>query len=462
MDVEITCTCQDRTPGSTRVPIRVEKSQPQVCKYTPVPAARNFKTCKAGETADPISVIIQGDNCPFQPQIIEGGDWFDLTPCGGTNCNSFTPHAKQENNSGVPRTGKVKISDDCIVPITQPECPVTPTCPPPHLISTTPSPLTFTYLGGTGTILWSLPENCSCTNIFTVGNIVKNINTTTVGTTGGITTYKTVFTVDSTSSSFDQDATVWICLISVGVTQQHQPPNPPQTCNDPDATNNGQVGQCTYAPPSVDVNANPANITAGNASTLSWTYSNAHNGCTMSGDWSGNKPASRDPVSGSQSTGTLTTAKTYSYTLTCSGKGGSRSDTATVTVTAPPPTLATLSWRFCVGSPANLGQCNASGGDKASNYTAAHNSVYAIYAMINHAGRAGCTVSGSITSNIGSGSNSLSEKQEASLPSPIWLGYGIETNVGAGNYPVFFNFVERCSGFPDNPMSGSTTIVVSP
>jgi hypothetical protein len=60
---------------------------------------------------------------------------------------------------------------------------------------------------------------------------------------------------------------------------------------------------------------------------LSWTSNNA-NSCYASGDWSGTKP-----LSGSESTGNLTSSKTY--TITCSGPGGSASDSVTVNVASP-------------------------------------------------------------------------------------------------------------------------------
>jgi len=61
-----------------------------------------------------------------------------------------------------------------------------------------------------------------------------------------------------------------------------------------------------------------------NSADLSWTSYNA-NYCYASGDWSGTKS-----LSGSQTTGTLTSSKTY--TITCTGSGGSISDSVTVNV----------------------------------------------------------------------------------------------------------------------------------
>ena len=90
------------------------------------------------------------------------------------------------------------------------------------------------------------------------------------------------------------------------------------------------VGTAPTAGPTVAQSANPASITSGGASTLSWTSTNATL-CTASGAWSGTKA-----TSGSQSTGNLTATATYS--LACTGAGGSASQSATVTVTPPSTT----------------------------------------------------------------------------------------------------------------------------
>lgn len=125
-------------------------------------------------------------------------------------------------------------------------------------------------------------------------------------------------------------------------------------------------------PPTVDIKANgsdgPVTIGFNSSANLSWSSQNADN-CTASGAWSGSKN-----TSGSQSTGNLTSSKTY--TITCTGQGGSDSDSVTVNVQqAPePPTVdikangsngpitigfnsdATLSW-----TSANASSCGASG-----------------------------------------------------------------------------------------------------
>ncbi|MDH3314149.1 MAG: fibronectin type III domain-containing protein [Gammaproteobacteria bacterium] len=76
----------------------------------------------------------------------------------------------------------------------------------------------------------------------------------------------------------------------------------------------------------VSLAANPTSVTSGGSSTLTWSSTNTTS-CTASGAWSGSMA-----ISGSQSTGALTTSS--SYTLTCTGSGGSASASATVTVSA--------------------------------------------------------------------------------------------------------------------------------
>jgi hypothetical protein len=91
------------------------------------------------------------------------------------------------------------------------------------------------------------------------------------------------------------------------------------------------------AAPVVSLQASPTTVTSGGTATLTWSSENA-TVCTASGAWTGN-----ENVSGSETTGPLTTSSTY--TLTCSGAGGSTVQSATVTVTAAANNgTATLSW----------------------------------------------------------------------------------------------------------------------
>lgn len=82
--------------------------------------------------------------------------------------------------------------------------------------------------------------------------------------------------------------------------------------------------------PQVSLTANPTSIAYEASSQLTWNSTNATS-CTGQGDWSGNKP-----LTGTQSTGSLTSNKTY--TLRCTNTDGvAASSTATVQVAAAPP-----------------------------------------------------------------------------------------------------------------------------
>jgi hypothetical protein len=89
-------------------------------------------------------------------------------------------------------------------------------------------------------------------------------------------------------------------------------------------------------PISVDIKANgldgPITIPYNSSAKLTWTSQNA-NSCTASGAWSGTKS-----TSGSESTGNLTSCKTYN--ITCSGPEGSASDSVTINISENNPPIA--------------------------------------------------------------------------------------------------------------------------
>jgi len=89
-------------------------------------------------------------------------------------------------------------------------------------------------------------------------------------------------------------------------------------------------------PINVDIKANgsdgPITIPYNSSANLTWTSSNADS-CTASGAWSGTKP-----TSGSGSTGSLTSSKTYN--INCSGPEGSSSDSVTVNISENNPPIA--------------------------------------------------------------------------------------------------------------------------
>jgi hypothetical protein len=83
--------------------------------------------------------------------------------------------------------------------------------------------------------------------------------------------------------------------------------------------------------PTVNISANPATVSSGSSSTLTWSSTNTTS-CTASGAWTGSQATS----------GTLAVSptSTSTYTLSCTGAGGSTNGSATVTVntiTPPPP-----------------------------------------------------------------------------------------------------------------------------
>ncbi len=100
--------------------------------------------------------------------------------------------------------------------------------------------------------------------------------------------------------------------------------------------------------PTVTLTANPAQLTVGESSTLTWSSTNASS-CTASGGWSGSKA-----TSGSQS---VKPSSTVTYTLTCSNATSSAqasakvvvASVATVSIAATPSEIpqgssSTLSW----------------------------------------------------------------------------------------------------------------------
>ncbi|MFC4307984.1 hypothetical protein ACFPN2_02720 [Steroidobacter flavus] len=91
-----------------------------------------------------------------------------------------------------------------------------------------------------------------------------------------------------------------------------------------------KVSDSTPAPV-VTLSASPTSVTAGQSSTLTWSATNATS-CTASNGWSGSKT-----VSGTQSTGALSTSSNTTYALECVGPGGRSSASVTVSVTVPTP-----------------------------------------------------------------------------------------------------------------------------
>jgi hypothetical protein len=136
------------------------------------------------------------------------------------------------------------------------------------------------------------------------------------------------------------------------------------TCTGASGTTAAAATTITVDPlPAVTLSATPSAVASGDASQLIWSSTNAAS-CTASGGWSGALPAN-----GSQSTGPLTTGKTYS--IVCTGIGGTTAPVAAAVTILPVPTatLAAAPTAVAAGGTAaltwtstNATACTASGG----------------------------------------------------------------------------------------------------
>ena len=86
------------------------------------------------------------------------------------------------------------------------------------------------------------------------------------------------------------------------------------------------VGVTILPAPTLTLSASPTSVASGSASTLTWSSSNATS-CLASSGWSGTKA-----VSGTTSTGALTTDSTF--TLSCSGDGGTTTKSVSIVVSS--------------------------------------------------------------------------------------------------------------------------------
>jgi hypothetical protein len=95
------------------------------------------------------------------------------------------------------------------------------------------------------------------------------------------------------------------------------------TCTGPGGTASDSAIVTVLAAPTVTLTADPATITSGQSSTLTWSSTGATT-CTASGGWAGTKT-----TSGTQS---VSPTGTTTYTLACTGAGGTTTRSVTVTV----------------------------------------------------------------------------------------------------------------------------------
>ncbi len=203
--------------------------------------------------------------------------------------------------------------------------------------------------------------------------------------------------------------------------------------------------------PTVHLTASPSSITSGGSATLSWTSLNATS-CTASGAWAGT-----EGLSGSQSTGALSTTKTY--VLTCAGAGGSAVQSAIVTVTpqpaatvqlsATPSTVAsgsasTLSW-----STTNASACTASGAWSGSKATSGSQSTGALSA--NSTFTLTCTGGGS--------SASQSTTVSVTQPAPtVSLSASPSTVTSGGSVTLTWSSRNATACSASNGWSGSKSV----
>ena len=175
--------------------------------------------------------------------------------------------------------------------------------------------------GQSTTLTWTTtnnPTSCTASLDWSGSKSVSGGNQNT----GNLTSTKT-YKITCTNNYGSGDDTV---TVSVGN-------QPPQTCQDPSATNYGGSIPCRYPTqqnaPTINLTADNYNLNYNQSTMLRWTVQNATS-CSASGDWSGSKNSSGS----SEPTGNLTNTK--SYTLRCSGPGGDASRSVTVNVSGQP------------------------------------------------------------------------------------------------------------------------------
>lgn len=151
-----------------------------------------------------------------------------------------------------------------------------------------------------------------------------------VATTVALSKYSTTTTTTETTSSPIKSP-----IVKSTVSPSSTATTSTITTSRPTPPSNPSKPVITQSPiPTVSLAASPNSVTAGSASTLSWTSTNATT-CSASGSWSGNKN-----TSGSAATGNLSV--TSSYKLSCTGGGGAATVSVTVTVKAPATCAASL------------------------------------------------------------------------------------------------------------------------
>lgn len=145
-------------------------------------------------------------------------------------------------------------------------------------------------------------------------------------------------------SGTNEPVTIYYGANNLYLYNNAKPMDSPKSVTGSCGTNSSFVGGVckAYGPQITDFKANPSSVPYNGSSTLTWSTIYADS-CTASGDWSGSKAV----PSGSESTGNLTSNKTY-Y-LTCTGPGGSDGPKpASVTVAGPMTGTLTSTPTSCI------------------------------------------------------------------------------------------------------------------
>jgi hypothetical protein len=167
------------------------------------------------------------------------------------------------------------------------------TSPPAPNVSLSADPATVSHQGST-TLQWTATNAASCTTSGGWTGARGLSGSETVGPLAATTTF--VLTCTGSGGSASQTVSV--------------------------AVANGSLA------PTVSISASPADIAAGESTSLAWQSTNA-TGCEASGGWNGAKATSGNETAGSIQASSV-------YTLNCTGPGGSASASASVSVAAAP------------------------------------------------------------------------------------------------------------------------------
>src|SRR3989344_2164457 len=332
----------------------------------------------------------------------------DSTRTVNTGCSNFKGFWPNQNNilsglhpgtsyyarayNGYPEWG---VHSETSAALTVPACTLTgtltaaPTSGPGPLTVT----LTATRTGGTTSGLITYEFDCRNDDTYTgtVGPTSSTTATFVCTYPSRDTAYSakaTIFQSDelgqsmyyvpppvSITASFGCPALTQSCTSPPNICGQTATGTQTRTCN----INTGDVsdwGACSATPPPnsscpapvPSISCNPGTVPYNGSSTVSWACTNSTSSRVVPGEWVGACTEDGD-CSGSQSTGYLTSNKTY--TVTCTGFNGSTNQTAncgvtistpSVTISANPPSVnynasTTISW-----TPANASSCTASGG----------------------------------------------------------------------------------------------------